>query len=92
MALSSGFLYRCFIVTGLNQSNLVTGVYSEPVLSVCHKCTFELNAVAALLAQEVLGKVIGLGLFQANPLSLSVIAFVVVTITSVLINAENIFF
>jgi len=69
----------------------VTGVYSEPV---CRKCTFELNAVAAILAQEVLhelGKVIGLGLFQANPLSLSVIAFVVVTIPSVLINAENIF-
>jgi len=72
----------------------VTGVSSEPVLSVCRKCTFELNAVAAILAQEVLhelGKVIGLGLFQANPLSLSVIAFVVVTIPSVLINAENIF-
>lgn len=72
----------------------MTGVYSEPVLSVCRKCTFELNAVAAILAQEVLhelGKVIGLGLFQANPLSLSVIAFVVVTIPSVLINAENIF-
>lgn len=56
-------------------------------------CTFELNAIAVLFAQEILhafGEVVDLGLFQAHLLSLPVIAFVVVTILSVLINAEKI--
>jgi len=54
---------------------------------------FELNAISVLFVEEILhalGEVVDLGLFQANPLSLLVIAFVVVTILSVLIHAEKI--